>query len=341
VTNAHPDTPGAPVNEYWANHVAGGGGPFILKEYDPNRRMVLQRNPRFFGKPAASASIIVNFIQSESTRVLNARSGKADITLGLSPDAVAGLRSASNLRVAIIPTFLVQNINLNWSLPPLNNVKFREALTAAVPYDDILRNIVRGYGTRYYGPITPNTRYFNAKASAPRQFDLAKARKLITDSGIKTPVSLQIVILQGDAVAERIATVLQNVWKGIGINLTVSRLGPTEYNTVVFGKKAQMSIRIDGPGAPVPSWHLLYDMKCGSGFNASGICIPQADKLLDRARKSRSDKERQQLYNTITRLWRAQSPKIILYGIKDPTVLSKRAKLYHWNGLCCDMQTWK
>lgn len=326
----HPDTEGAAVNEYWASHVAGGGGPYLLDEYEPNTRMTMHANPDYFGDAPLSENVIVNFINSEQNLLLQARSGEADVTYELSPEGAASLEGDPNVNVIQVPAFQHWNVNLNWKIAPLDNVKVREALTYAVPYEDILEQVAKGFGTLYYGPLAQNLRYFNQELSAPRTFDLEKAQSLLAESGVATPLSLELVVQQGSGVPERVATILQSVWKQIGIDLKVTKLGPTEYNETVESHKAQMSIRLDGPGAPDPGWLLGYDMMCGNAFNLSDICIPEADELLATARTSTDPAEQQQLYDQITELWRAESPKIILYGVNQVVVLNKRVKTFHW-----------
>jgi peptide/nickel transport system substrate-binding protein len=327
----HPDKEGAVVNEYWASHIIGGGGPYILDEYVPNQSMRMHANPDYYGDPPLAQDILVNFINSESTLLLQAKEGQADVTFDLSPEAVESLKDNPDVNVIEVPAFQHWNVNLNWDVPPIDNVKVREALTYAVPYQDILDQVAKGYGNLYYGPIAQNLPFFNPEVSAPREFDLAKAQALLKESGVKTPLNLELVVQQGSGIPERVGTILQSVWKQIGINLKVTKLGPTEYNETVESGKAQMSIRLDGPGAPDPGWLLGFDMVCDVQFNLSNICIPEADKLLLKARTSTDPNEQQQLYDQITELWRAQSPKIILFGVNQLIVLNKRVKNYHWN----------
>jgi peptide/nickel transport system substrate-binding protein len=327
---SHPDTQGVTVNPYWAANIAGGGGPYVLESYQPNKQMTMRRNPRYFGRKPVTDRVVVNFIASEPSLLLEARSGKADVTFGLTPQAVLSLKNNPNVNVVAVPNFYQYSVNLSWKMPPLDNKSFRAALTYAIPYKDILSRVQYGFGSLYYGPIAQNLRFFNPYVAKPRPYDLAQARRLLEKSGVKTPVDLQMVIQAGNPVAEQSATILQSVWKQIGINLTVTPLSPTEFNTTVQAHKAQMSIRVDGGGSPYADWQLNYDMRCGIPFNLSDVCIPAADALLNQAEASTNPKTQQKLYNQITKLWRAQSPKIVLFGYSDLVVLSKRVKQYMW-----------
>src|SRR5581483_10077468 len=120
-------------NQWLASHYAGGG-PYVLESYDPSRQAVFAANPSFFGSKPLESKVIVNFITSDPTLLLQARSGNANITVGLTKKSVASLRSQSCCRVVSVSAPLWQLIGLPNEFPPFDNVKFREALTYAVPY---------------------------------------------------------------------------------------------------------------------------------------------------------------------------------------------------------------
>jgi len=68
-----------------SGHVAGVG-PYTLQSYEPNKQAVLVATPGFFKQPKAK-KVIVNFISSDPTLVLQARNGSADVTLALNNNA--------------------------------------------------------------------------------------------------------------------------------------------------------------------------------------------------------------------------------------------------------------
>jgi peptide/nickel transport system substrate-binding protein len=229
-----------------------------------------------------------------------------------------------------------------WDKAPWNNKKFREAMTYAVPYQQILSKIAYGYGKLYYGPLPPLMQFYNSALSTPRPFSLTKAKALVKASGLSTPVSVTMTIDEGNTVHQQIATLLQSIWKSVGVNLTVQTLAPADYVGAMFGFKVQSAIRYDGPGVIDAGYYLGYDMRTnvvGIGKNINLMSIPAADKLLDKARKSLNNATRQKLYNQITTIWRAHSPKIVFYNDVATVVLKKSTKsftYYHEP----DMRSW-
>lgn len=321
------------IDEYMSSNVAGSG-PYLLKEYQPNEQLVLERNPDFFGDPPASEEIILNFINSDSTLLLQARSGQADITIGMSKQSVNSLEGADNVRVVVNDTTISEQIILPWNKPPFDNLKVREAVTYAVPYEDILERVAFGYGELFYGPLPPLMPLFNPDVSQPREFNLERAQQLMEESGVETPVAVEITIDEGNAVHEQIATIMQGVWRDLGINVTIIKLAAADYSTALFSNEVQSAIRFDGPGVIDAGYLLGYDMRCevvGIGINLSAMCMEEADALLDEARQTADEQRRQELFDEITEIWRANSPKIPVYAEKAPTVLSDSVTSYVYN----------
>ena len=331
-----------------ATHEAGAG-PFQMVSYQPNKEMTLHARSSYVnwakanGLPVPKANkIVINFINSDSTLLLQARSGAANVTMGLAKQSVASLRKSNNVKIGTYPTTIQEQLLMPWDKPPWNNLKFRQAVVYAVPYGQILSKIAYGYGKDYYGPLPPLMQFYNQTLSKPVPFDLNKAKQLVQQSGVSTPVDVTMTIDEGNTVHQQIATLLQSIWKTIGINLNVQTLAPADYTGAMFGFKVQSAIRYDGPGVIDAGYYLGYDMRTnvvGIGKNINLMSIPKADTLLDQARRSLNNSTRQKLYNQITTLWRANWPKIIFYNDVATVVLSKSMKsftYYHEP----DMRSW-
>jgi peptide/nickel transport system substrate-binding protein len=327
------------INEYMSSHVAGSG-PFLLEQYEPNKRAVLKANPDFFGDRPASDEILVNFINSDPTLLLQARSGQADVTLGMTKQSANSLREDDCCTVIANenPTFW-EIVGTPWKKKPWDNVKFREAVTHAVPYEEIIEKVAYGWAEPFYGPYAPGMNEYNADIAAPREFDLEKAKALIEESGVETPVNVTINIPEGNTIEEQIATIVQGTWRELGINVNINKLAATDYVNSMEQHEAQAFTRIDGPGVIEAGYLLGYDMKCEVSFNLSDICIPEADKLLAEARLETDPARRQELFDEIARLWVENSPRVQVYADEFVSVLSKDVKSYHYQHEM-DFRTW-
>lgn len=339
MVKAHGGIQASTMSEWMAGNVTGPG-PFILAEYEPNQRAVLVANPDFpEDLRPASENILVNFVSSDPTLLMQARTGEADVTLAMSRSLVSSLVGNENVRIIANDLAASEQIGLPNSKFPWDNVKVREAVSHAVPYEEILDSVAFGYGSLFGGPYFPLLGVFNPGLIDIPTFDMEKAKSLMAESGVETPVEVAINISEGSPIHEQIATIIQATWKELGIDLKINKLSSTDYHDSMQSHTAQAYIRNDGPGVPEAGYFLGYDMTCGMQFNLTEVCIAEADALLAEARGTIDDEKRQALYDEIAVLWSANSPKIHVYADQYLTVLSNRVTEYFFSHLF-DFRTW-
>ncbi|MDR1418761.1 MAG: ABC transporter substrate-binding protein [Treponema sp.] len=307
----------------WLSSHFAGGGAYVVENYEPGVSLTLKANPAYWGEKPRHGTVVIGFIPDDATLLLRARNGQADITLGLSKQSTASLRNNADVKIISIPSATWTLVSLPNRLPPFDNVKFREALTYATPQSDLVSNVALGYGEAYFGPFPPAFAAYNADLSRPRPFDLARARQLIAESGVRGSVDVDLYIREGVNDQQQIAVVLQDIWKGLGINLNIRRLSAAEYQQAVGAdEKKWLLIRFDGPSIPTPGWLAAYDILT-SPFNQSNYHNSDVDKLVLAAADEPLEAKRQEYYDQITRLWIADSPRIVAFAQNYTAVARK------------------
>jgi len=315
----------------WLATHSAGSGPYVLDSYDPGVRAVFKANPTFFGDKPIEPEVVVNFITDNATLLLQARNGQADVTLGLSKASVASLADSDKLKVIKIPTARWQLVSLPNQQPPFDNVKFRQALTYAVPYDAILANVAHGFGTLFFGPYPPQFPAYNADIAKPRGYDPSEAKTLLAESGVKTPISADIIIHEGQNDQEQIATIVQGAWSQLGVKLTIHKLAAAAYQEAVASPKKQgLIVRFDGPSVQDPAWLLDYDLRAKSIFNTSNYDSPEAEALLDKGHLTLDAAARQPLWDQVAKIWIADAPRIPVYADTYTAVVSGAVTDWHF-----------
>ena len=310
-------------NKWLASHFAGGG-PYVIESYQAGTSLTLKANPSFWGPAPRHSRVAIRFISDDSTLLLRARNGQSDVTLGLTKQAVSSLKTNTKVKIIDKPAAAWELVGLPNKLPPFDNVKFREALTYATPQADLVKKVAFGYGQAFYGPFPPAFAAFNADLSKPRPFDLAKAKALIAESGVKGPVKADLYIRDGINDQKQIATVLQDTWKGLGIQLTIRQLSAAEYQQAVGApEKKWLIVRFDGPSITTPGWLSSYDTFSGSPYNQSNYSNPQVDQLIQAANNELSASARQRIWDQLTQLWIADSPRVLAYAQNYTVILKK------------------
>jgi peptide/nickel transport system substrate-binding protein len=313
-------------NKFLTSNTASSSGPYVLAEYVPNNHAVLKRNPNYYGTAALEPEIRVNFIPSVPTLLLQAQNKQADVTLGLPPQSVNTLSTNACCRVVTADSTTPVTVSMNQQGPVTNNQKLREALTYAIPYDQILKQVAFGYGDLYYGPVVPGMAGYNAALEPARTYDVAKAKSLIAESGVASPAISLMINPTAPGVSE-IATILQSAWQAVGVQVTLDAKPPADFSTLFNGGKYQSALLFEN-STPIGGYELRKKMTCGSSFNNQHICLDGSTPLLQKLDQTADVEKQQPLVDELTKLWVANSPTIILYRAKFTAVVSPSVKRF-------------
>ncbi|MFJ3956181.1 ABC transporter substrate-binding protein [Arthrobacter sp. NPDC090010] len=322
------DQKGVP-NQWLAAHTASSSGPYVLDEYVANNYAVLKRNPNYYGTPAREPVVRVNFITSIPTLMLQARRGEADVTLGLPPYVVHQLSQDSCCRVTTAPAFAPVTVSFDNASGVTSNAKIREALSYAVPYEQIRQSVAYGYADPYYGPFVPGTPGFDQALSAPRAEDVAKARALVSASGVQDP-QIDLMINPTSPGVSTLATILKSSWERIGVKVTIDSQTPTAFATKFNTGSYQSALLFESAGA-VAAYELRKKMTCGSSFNNQHICIQGTQELMDKLNAAPDLASQQPYINALVKAWTADAPTIPLYRAQFTGVLDHSVKHFDYS----------
>jgi peptide/nickel transport system substrate-binding protein len=210
-----------------------GTGPFKFIHYDNAQQVAdVEAFPDYWDGPAKIPTLRVRVISDMNALQAELRAGRVDIApmpTSLSPDAVKLLEQDPSLQVHAFPGSNVVLLTLNTSSPPLDNVKVRQAIAYAIDRENIIKNLLLGYGKIAHSIIpeeswayTPGEKY---------SYDPATAKKLLDEAGFKDPdgdgprmrFDKPIIYkLSGSSIAGRqYAGVIQNYLKEVGIPVEI------------------------------------------------------------------------------------------------------------------------
>ena len=126
---------------YGNNLNAPGFGPYCLDHWVKDKEFVLTANPNYHGGKPAIDKVSMLAVGQSSQRLVLLRSGDAQLVDKLTPREYASLQGTSGIHVVSVPSNSNTVMLANWTKQPWSNVKLREAIAAAIPYDSILKNV--------------------------------------------------------------------------------------------------------------------------------------------------------------------------------------------------------
>ena len=204
------------------NHV--GNGPFKLKEWALNRRIVVEKNDHYWDADAVKLNQVVFYpIQNATTEERMFRAGQLHITNNLPVDKTEYYRKERPDVLKIFPYFSTYYYIFNTLSPPLDDIRVRQALTMSIDRKQITEKITKAGQLPAFNFTPPDTNGYTAKARVT--YDAERARTLLAEAGYPGGENFPIIELMYNTSEEhrRIAIAIQQMWK-INLNVNVALL---------------------------------------------------------------------------------------------------------------------
>jgi peptide/nickel transport system substrate-binding protein len=231
----------------WIKRNAMGSGPYMLGEYQEGESLLAVANKAYWGEPKPYFSeILFRVAPDPQTRMLLLQSGEADIAF-LSPKEYAVLATDPNVTVFTVPRGQDVAV-MRWkpTVPPFDDLKIREAVIKAIPYDRIVADVCLGFCTpvkNFVGVTTPG--YVEEPLFTT---DLEAARQLVAESKYAGNVPSFEVPLNQESIHMNSAVLIQDALRQIGIDMQIKPITGTAFDEIAWDKRAlEVSLHSMGP----------------------------------------------------------------------------------------------
>jgi peptide/nickel transport system substrate-binding protein len=170
-----------------------GTGPFAFVEQVTQQYTKLAAHPGYFrGKPKID-SIMMRVIPSDSARELAFTSGELDLMYGKREQRwVDSARRRPGFNVEIFQPGEFRLLHINQSVPPLDNVKVRQAIAAAINVDDLVRYAGKDVAPKGCSVVPPG--YLGEDCSFSYSYDVEKAKALLAEAGHKDGITVKAIV---------------------------------------------------------------------------------------------------------------------------------------------------
>lgn len=122
-----------------------GSGPFMLNEYRSGQYIRLARNDKYWkGKPRMQ-QVVIDMGAGGTGRLSKLLTGECDVLAYPAASQLSILRDDPRLRLTLRPGMNVAYLAFNTQLPPLNDLRVRQALALAINNQRLMQSIY--YGT--------------------------------------------------------------------------------------------------------------------------------------------------------------------------------------------------
>ncbi|MGG5823562.1 ABC transporter substrate-binding protein [Falsiroseomonas sp. HW251] len=286
-----------------------GTGPFRLVSYEPERQVVVQRNPSYYDPQRPYLDRVEVVIYPDSTAEGSAlMSGNTDLMMLVLPTEYARLQRATGVRVLRTPSGQFCNVNFGCDVAPFNDVRVRQALAMTVDRKAMVDFVAEGYGTP--GNDTPlNAAYTFFREVPAKSPDIAGARRLLAEAGHPRGLRATLIASDRPAVRTQLAVAIKEMARPAGFEIDVQTMPHATYLDQVWRKGSfyigfyNMQPTADG------IFSLLYTSN--AAWNETRWNNAEFDRLVEGARTTADVARRRELYGQAQALMHRDVPSII------------------------------
>ena len=305
-------------------------GPFKFVERVQQDRIVLEKFADYWNKDAVFVDrVIFRPITESSVRLANLKSGNLDLIERALATDIKEIKADPKLKLATQIEIGYQGITLNIASsdtgkngPFGKDPRVQQALEAAIDRDALNQVVYDGAALPGNQWISPKNSYYQEKFPVPKR-DVAKARQLLKDAGVATPVAVDFLVPNSPD-ARQTAEVVQSMAAEAGFDMKIrltefaTSLNEAEagrYHAYVLG----WSGRVDPDGN---SYNFLHST---GPINYSKYSDADVDAALNVARAATSLAERKAAYEKVAA--KALAGGGIIYLFHRPVIIAHSAKL--------------
>ena len=333
--------------ETYASRNTNGTGPYLIKLWEPDKRIVFTYNKEWWGKLDGNVTdVIYTPIKSDATRVSALLSGDVDLVTDLPTQDVERLRKEQHLKILDgheVRTIFIgldqHNDELKYSnvkgKNPFKDVRVRRALNLAVDREAIKRVVMRGLSIPAGIMIAPGVHGYSKDIDIVPKVDPAGAKKLLAEAGYPQGFEFTLDCPNNRYVNdEKICQALVSMWAKAGLNVKLNAMPFATYipKLLNFDTSAYMLgwgvVTFDG----LYTLQSLVHTKTGGAdgsFNSGRISDPKLDQIIDALKVTTDVKKRDALLKEGLEITRDQAYYVPLHHQMRPWAMKKNVSIVY------------
>lgn len=297
-----------------------GNGPFKMKSWTHNDKIVLVKNERYWDAANVKLTeLIFSLVEDGKAAATAFEAGQLDGTSNVIPQDIERFRQLGLLKST--PSLATYYYQFNLSKKPLNDPKVRLALSLAINRQDLVDHVFRGGETPAYAlvpdgiPDVGEGLTFRQTGGDYFKEDIAKAKQLLAEAGYPEGKGFpELSILYNSNGSHQLAAqAIQDFWRiNLGIHVKLIGQEGTIYMQNMQNKQFDIG-RAGFNGDYVDPMTFLDIFKSNGGNNQTGWSNVQYDKDIENAKNSADQKLRMEAMHDAERILMTEMPVMPIY----------------------------
>ncbi|MEN9773293.1 MAG: Heme-binding protein precursor [Pseudomonadota bacterium] len=332
--------------ETFASRNTNGTGPYIIKEWAPDQRIVMTANKNWWGKREGNVTdIVYTPIKENATRIAALLAGDVDIVTDLPTQDVQRLRNDKKVMVLDGPEVRTIFIGLDQGSNelkygskgnnPFKDVRVRQALSMAVDRDAIRRTIMRNLSIPAALIVAPGVNGHTEALDKPARANVDAAKKLLAEAGYPNGFEFTLDCPNNRYVNdEEVCQAVVGMWAKLGVKVRLNAMpfGPFIAKIQNFDSSAYLL------GWGVATYDAQYSLQSlvrtrsggpDGNFNLAKVSNAQVDKLVDAMAVETDKAKRDAMIREALTITRDQALYISLHHQMRPWAMKRNVSIAH------------
>jgi peptide/nickel transport system substrate-binding protein len=266
--------------EYTKGNIAGGGA-YKVTRWQAGTEVVFERNETWKSGPLPKVKRVVwRTVPSAGNRRALLERGDADISVDLPNKDFAELRQIGKVAVATTPIGNgIGYLGMNCKNPPFNDVRVRQAVAYAIPYQKIMDAVLFGLAKPMFGAAADTPTEVAWPQPHHYTTDLAKAKQLLAEGGYPGGFETTLSFDLGFAVVnEPLCVLVQESLAQIGIKTIINKVPGANWRNELLKKEMPLISNFFSGWLDYPEYFFFW---CYHGQNAVFNTMSYQDKDMD------------------------------------------------------------
>lgn len=300
-------------------------GPYGVKQWKPNERLVLEPNPHYWrkGYPKSDATVELIEIASPETRIAMLKAGEIDAVRAVPWAQIDDLKTVETIDMRLEPSTTIYMTLLNHKREPFSSLEARQAAGMAIDNKAMAAAITRGYAEPANTTL-PGSVDFHDKDYPGISHDPTRAKELLAASGM---AGREVKILAtADAPSQQTALLIQAQWQAIGLKPVIVNVDGGAWWDATGKGDYDAAANWWYNETPDPDLAVRWAVcgTCGSNSYNTFYTNPKVDELVEEGTREADPARRAEVYKEIQRITTEEVAQIPLYYAPNAVAYSRR-----------------
>lgn len=304
-----------------------GNGPYLLKEWRPNQKIVATRAPNYWDRAQVKIDEIHFYpVELADTEERMFRAGQLHVTNEVPLTKIAVYRRDQPDSIRVDPYNGIYFYRFNVKRKPFDDVRVRRALALALDRETLVKKVTLADEAPAYDFTPPDLLGYVSRHSF--QANLAEAKRLLAEAGYPEGKGFPKVELLYNTLEKHrtIAEALQQMWrKNLGVDITLYN---QEWKVYMDAQHTQnYQFQRAGWIADYVDPHVFFDIwETGGGNNDTNWGNATYDRLLRSALDAKTEAARYEVYQQMEKILVDEMPVMPIFFYTRARLVSPKLK---------------